>query len=81
MRFYKDKEKKVLGKVLCNCCGRELAMTGSHVAEGVLHVCKEWGFFSEKDLVCHEFDVCEQCYDKMITGFQIPVSEREVLEV
>ncbi len=81
MRFYKDKEKKVLEKVLCNCCGKELAMTGNHVAEGVLHVCKEWGFFSKKDLVCHEFDVCESCYDKMITGFQIPVSEREVLEV
>ena len=81
MRFYKDKEKKTLEKVLCNCCGRELAMTGRHVAEGVMHVVKDWGFFSEKDLVRHEFDMCEQCYDKMTAEFQIPVTEREILEV
>ena len=81
MRFYKDKEKKILEKVLCNCCGRELAMTGHHVSEGVLHVSQDWGFFSEKDLLHHEFDMCEQCYDKMTAGFQIPVTEREILEV
>ena len=56
-------------------------MTGRHVAEGVMHVCKDWGYFSEKDLVRHEFDMCEHCYDKMTAGFQIPVSEREILEV
>ncbi len=81
MRFYKDKEKKNLEKVLCNCCGRELKLTGNHVAEGVLHICKDWGFFSEKDLLCHEFDMCEQCYDRITSEFQIPVTEREILEV
>ena len=81
MRFYKDKEKKILEKVLCNCCGRELSMTGRHVAEGVLHVRKDWGFFSEKDLVRHEFDVCEQCYDKMIARLLIPVEEIEEKEI
>ncbi len=81
MRFYKEKEKRTLEKVLCNCCGRTMRMTGNHVAEGVLHVCKDWGFFSEKDLVRHEFDVCESCYDKLTEGFLIPVSEREILEV
>ena len=81
MRFYKDKEKKVLEKVLCNCCGRELSVKGGCVTEGVMYVCKDWGFFSKKDLVRHEFDVCEQCYDEMISKFQIPVTEREILEV
>ena len=81
MRFYKDKEKKMLEKVLCNCCGRDLAITARYVTEGVMHVCKDWGYFSEKDLVRHEFDMCEQCYDKMIGEFQIPVTEREILEV
>ena len=81
MRFYKDKEKKMLEKVLCNCCGRELVMTGRYVAEGVMHVCKDWGFFSEKDLVRHEFDMCEHCYDKMTAEFQIPVTEGGILEV
>ena len=81
MRFYKDKEKKMLEKVLCNCCGRELNMTGCHISEGVMHVCKDWGYFSEKDLVRHEFDMCESCYDKMTAQFQIPVTEGEILEV
>lgn len=81
MRFYQDKEKEILERVLCNCCGRELKMTGRHVAEGVLHVCKDWGFFSTKDLKRHEFDVCEECYDKMILEFRIPVTESEVLEI
>lgn len=81
MRFYKDKEKKQLESVLCNCCGRKLLMTGNHTAEGVLHVIKDWGFFSKKDLVRHEFDLCENCYDKMIAEFQIPVTECEILEV
>lgn len=81
MRFYQDKEKETLKKVLCNCCGRELEISGHHVTEGVLHVCKDWGFFSTKDLTRHEFDVCEECYDKMIQNFQIPVTESEVLEV
>ena len=56
-------------------------MKGSCVTEGVMYVCKDWGFFSKKDLVRHEFDVCEQCYDEMISKFQIPVTEREILEV
>ena len=81
MRFYKDKERKILEKVLCNCCGRELAMTGRHVAEGVMRVQQDWGYFSSRDLVRHEFDMCEACYDKMIREFQIPVTEREILEV
>lgn len=81
MRFYKEKEKKELEKVLCNCCGRELSVSGEIVTEGVLHVCKDWGFFSDKDLLCHEFDLCEQCYDKITAEFAIPVTEREILEV
>lgn len=81
MRFYKDKEKKILEKVFCNCCGRALMMTEGKVTEGVLHVCKDWGYFSEKDMLCHEFDLCEQCYDKITAEFSLPVSEREILEL
>lgn len=81
MRLYKDAEKKKLKSVICNCCGRELNMNGCHVSEGVLRVRKDWGFFSEKDLKRHEFDLCEKCYDNMIETFQIPVMESEVLEV
>lgn len=81
MRLYKDAEKKILKSVICNCCGRELDMNGSHVVEGVLCIRKDWGFFSKKDLKRHEFDLCENCYDNMIERFQIPVTESEILEM
>lgn len=81
MRFYKDKEKKILEKVFCNCCGRQLTMKGRYVSEGVMQVCKDWGYFSRKDLVRHEFDMCERCYDEITSKFQIPVTEREIIEV
>lgn len=81
MRFYNDKEKKVTEKVLCNCCGRELSLSNGIVTEGVLHVRKDWGYFSKKDTFCHEFDLCEQCYDKITAEFTLPVTEREILEL
>ena len=29
----------------------------------------------------HSFDLCEECYDKMIKGFAIPVEEEDVTEL
>jgi hypothetical protein len=81
MRFYRDREKKILEKVVCNACGRSLQLEGHFVSEGVLHVRKDWDYFSEKDLIRHEFDLCESCYDKMIAEFRVPVTEGEILEI
>ncbi|MGN0335713.1 MAG: hypothetical protein ACI4DV_08670 [Lachnospiraceae bacterium] len=81
MRFYKDREKKILVRIQCNCCGRELEMHCGIPAEGVLRVEKDWGYFSKKDLKHHEFDLCEECYERMISEFRIPVEESEVLEL
>ncbi len=81
MRKYKDREKKELIQIRCNCCGRRIALQGDIPLEGVLHVSKDWGYFSTKDCRHHEFDLCEKCYERMTAGFQIPVEESEVLEL
>lgn len=61
-------------KVLCNKCGRELKQINGILHEDGLFVRKDWGFFSEKDLQIHKFNLCEACYDLMIGQFAIPVT-------
>ena len=69
MREYKlaMQEEKVLSKVICNGCGKEIPMeTADH-----FHGEKTWGYFSEKDGRQDSFDLCEACYDKMTAAFAV----------
>lgn len=45
--------------------------------EDGLFVVKEWGYFSEKDLQIHRFNLCEPCYDHLIQEFVVPVEMHE----
>ena len=50
--------------------------------EGVFHGQVQWGYFSQKDGESHSFDLCEECYDRLTGGFQIPpekYAEKELL--
>ena len=67
MRQYRKEETKVIDKIICNKCGKEI------VEADVLSVEKRWGYFSEKDNEVHSFDLCEKCYDELISTFQIPI--------
>lgn len=70
MRDYSQKE------VYCNCCGNPITRTAiidTHM--DYVHIEKEWGYFSCKDLTRHSFNVCEKCYDKWTDSFAIPVEE------
>lgn len=67
MRQYKKEETEVIEKYICNRCGKELAQ------EDVLSVEKRWGYFSDKDNEIHRFDLCEQCYDEIVSTFRIPI--------
>jgi ribosomal-protein-alanine N-acetyltransferase len=62
---------------ICNGCGREM----NRREQDFLHVQKEWGYFSNKDLEFHEFYLCEDCYDKLLSVLEIPVKIEEVTEV
>lgn len=64
-------------KVLCNCCGKEMKKRNGILQEDGLFVLKEWGYFSEKDLQIHRFNLCEKCYDQFVQKFVIPVEVSE----
>ena len=65
---------------LCNGCGRP-SETGGDRQEDALRVRKEWGYFSTRDLEIHEFNLCEECYNRLIENFVIPVKISQKIEV
>ena len=40
-----------------------------------------WDYFSEKDGQVHHFDLCEECYDELVSGFKIAVEVEEQAEL
>lgn len=70
MRKNKD---EINMQVFCNCCGRLMRSNNGIVLEGVVPVTVEWDYFSDKDGDIHKFDLCEECYGRIINNFVIPV--------
>lgn len=70
-------------KIYCNVCGRELKCGSENgiLMEDAFFAKKEWGYFSNKDMVRHSFLICEACYDDMVSGFAIPPEVEEVTEL
>lgn len=79
MRRYTMKERRETETIFCNGCGKEIKIKDGVIREGLLSVEKRWGYFSDKDNEVHRFDLCEKCYDRMVSQFVIPVEkENEV---
>lgn len=70
-------EQKELQEVICNQCGKKLRVEKGILMEGILEVRQNFGYFSGKDGLTQEFDLCEECYDRLIDGFVIPVTQQE----
>jgi ribosomal-protein-alanine N-acetyltransferase len=68
-------------KIFCNKCGNEIQKDKIGIMPDFLEVKKEWGFFSEKDMELHQWDLCEACYDAFVKEFEIPVEIEEVMEL
>lgn len=81
MRAYTDQNEKGLVKAVCNCCGKNLMVKNGFLKEECIHVGHDFGFFGSKDGISHKFDLCEECYQKIIAKFQIPVEEWERKEL
>ena len=81
MRIYSDKDQKELTAVICNQCKKELKVENGIIKEGCFNGDIRFGYFSKKDGCRHSFDLCEECYDKLVEGFAVPVAEEEVTEL
>ncbi len=81
MRIYFDNNKNELSAVICNKCKKEIKVEKGIIKEGCFSADTLFGYFSNKDGSRHSFDLCEECYDKMIKEFAIPVQEEEVTEL
>lgn len=81
MRIYSDEIKTQLNTVTCNSCGKELLVEQGIVKEGICACQEKFGYFSNKDGQVHSFDLCEECYDRIISQFKIPVEVEESNEL
>jgi ribosomal-protein-alanine N-acetyltransferase len=72
MRKYKEVTitKTEIDKVICNGCGKELTGYTDY-----LRVDKLWGYGTDYDGQTHRFDLCEECYSKLISDFVIGVDK------
>lgn len=78
MRIY---EKDKIIEIYCNKCGKKIEVKNDVLKEGVLSIDKRWGYFSDRDGIQHSFDICEECYNKIIGRFKYPVTETEYSEL
>lgn len=81
MRKYEEGQKGKLIQVICNKCGRSLEVEEGYLKEFCFNADPSFGYFSHKDGLRHHFDLCEDCYDEMISGFTVAVEETEELEL
>ena len=84
-----ESEEKILKKytengeiraLICNQCGKRLIVKNGIVREGFFEASQNWNFFSEKDGEIQRWDLCESCYDELISGFRIAVETEEQVE-
>ena len=75
MRKYDSVQSDRLMQVICNQCGKAMRVENGYLKEGCFCVDAAFGYFSRKDGTRHKFDLCEDCYDKMVQQFTVPVDE------
>lgn len=68
-------------ELFCNACAKKIKIENGILREDVFEGEKEWGYFSQKDMVRHSFILCEECYDSMVKSFAIPPREYVVTEL
>lgn len=68
-------------ELFCNVCGKKIIMEQGILKEDVFEAAKEWGYFSKNDLEVHKFNICENCYEKMVSTFKIPIEVVQKNEV
>ena len=72
MRIYEEGSREKLSAVICNQCGKKMKVENGILMEGCCHVETPFSYFSQKDGHRYLFDLCEECYDRIIAEFSVP---------
>lgn len=73
MRLYKtvtviDKE---VTEIICNICGQKVDKDLYGNFFDYIHLEKTWGYNSKWDMESHSFDICQNCYEKIMKNARI----------
>lgn len=79
-KYYSDCEKVII-EVICNGCGKIIPVEKGIAAEDYISVQKIWGYFSNKDGEYHSWELCEQCYDRIVKQFSVPFEKKAEKEL
>lgn len=79
-RYSNDNEKKLI-QIICNQCKKELKIDNGYLKEGCFTADYSFGYFSRKDGTKHQFDLCEDCYDRLVAEFAVPVDSSQEKEL
>ena len=55
-----------IDKVICDVCGKEIEKNELNEFYDYFEIDKKWGYFSKCDGRNDKFDICEDCYEKML---------------
>lgn len=74
MRTYKETtvREKRLDTVVCNMCGEEIGKNEFGYTHEHVTLEKQWGYGSPRDGETHHIDICQQCYEKLLSQMKIP---------
>lgn len=81
MKKIQKLSQEVLQELVCNKCGKRIALKDGIPREGVCSVEIPWSYFSRKDGEIHRFELCEDCYDEWVARFTVPVEVIEETEL
>ncbi|MDR1537019.1 MAG: hypothetical protein LBU32_03315 [Clostridiales bacterium] len=75
MKKYKAVQVEIqeVDTVVCNLCGRTISEHGGN-HDCHVSVEKKWGYGTKWDGETHSFDLCETCYEELISRFKIDIA-------
>lgn len=57
--------------IICNMCGNHITPQKYH--DTFLSVNKTWGYGSARDGETHSFELCGECYEKLLSEFKVKI--------
>ncbi|MCD8232056.1 MAG: hypothetical protein LUD14_09675 [Clostridiales bacterium] len=69
------------GDIYCNCCGKKIHTREDARMEDYFHLEKTWGYFSKRDGLTQEADICEDCLEQWMQTFRSAPDVRERTEI